>query len=681
MLLSNPVTGALADKDLRRVRWSLRVRTFVFISVILAVAISATVVAMGLNARNTLLEQVERDVNVLAQVLARSISVSQQLPDQMEELMGQGMQATATALSHYVVAAEKAGESRSNIQKVLKKIIDSTMIGEIWITDSKGYAYLNAPLGVDFTFSPDARLQPQASAFWGLLSGQVPMVNQPMQERELDQKLFKYVGVGGVDKPRIVQVGTEGAPIQSMREFSGVKRLIGLLVGTGAIKAMYVVNQDMTMLSFHAPHTTPASLQNTDKDLLVRVMATGEVLTRIREDHVEVSRLIRDESDNNLGAFIVQLPRDGFDKLLEQQILHALTVGVFVFVLAGFVSLMFADRITQPIAAITRAAAKVQAGQFTQLQELKKASERADEIGQLSRVFEGMASVVGNRERELDRLVTERTHELADKNQALEAAQQRIDEELELARKLQLAILPACFPDAYLCTGDARMLPATSMGGDFYDFIDLGQGKIAVVMADVSGKGVAAAFFMAVARTSINSLVRVHTDPSVCLYHANQELCGQNPLDMFVTVFLGILDTRTGELVYANAGHNPPYTAGGNTPIRSLPLTQGVALGILPDLDYQTQAVQLLPGELLFAYTDGVTEAFNAEQQAFGEQRLEDLLRQHVDLTPQALIREVFAQLTEFSQAAPQSDDITVAALRWGSTEVEAAGAAEAGAS
>jgi phosphoserine phosphatase RsbU/P len=681
MLLSNPVTGALADKDLRRVRWSLRVRTFVFISVILAVAISATVVAMGLNARNTLLEQVERDVNVLAQVLARSISVSQQLPDQMEELMGQGMQATATALSHYVVAAEKAGESRSNIQKVLKKIIDSTMIGEIWITDSKGYAYLNAPLGVDFTFSPDARLQPQASAFWGLLSGQVPMVNQPMQERELDQKLFKYVGVGGVDKPRIVQVGTEGAPIQSMREFSGVKRLIGLLVGTGAIKAMYVVNQDMTMLSFHAPHTTPASLQNTDKDLLVRVMATGEVLTRIREDHVEVSRLIRDESDNNLGAFIVQLPRDGFDKLLEQQILHALTVGVFVFVLAGFVSLMFADRITQPIAAITRAAAKVQAGQFTQLQELKKASERADEIGQLSRVFEGMASVVGNRERELDRLVTERTHELADKNQALEAAQQRIDEELELARKLQLAILPACFPDAYLCTGDARMLPATSMGGDFYDFIDLGQGKIAVVMADVSGKGVAAAFFMAVARTSINSLVRVHTDPGVCLYHANQELCGQNPLDMFVTVFLGILDTRTGELVYANAGHNPPYTAGGNTPIRSLPLTQGVALGILPDLDYQTQAVQLLPGELLFAYTDGVTEAFNAEQQAFGEQRLEDLLRQHVDLTPQALIREVFAQLTEFSQAAPQSDDITVAALRWGSTEVEAAGAAEAGAS
>jgi sigma-B regulation protein RsbU (phosphoserine phosphatase) len=666
MLLSTPSSHAASSGDRRHFRWSLRVRTFAFISVMLAIAIGSTVVAMGLNARNTLLEQVERDVNVLAQVLARSISVSQQLPDQMEELMGQGMQATATALSHYVVAAEKAGESRSAIHKVLKKIIDSTLIGEIWITDSKGHAYLNAPLDIDFTFSPDAIQQPQASAFWSLLSGQVPMVNQPMRPRELDQKMFKYVGVGGADKPRIVQVGTEGAPIQSMREFSGVKRLVGLLVDTGSIKAMYVVNQDMAMLSFHESDTDQAAGDTQQKEQLAHVMATGEVLTRIREDHVEVTRLIRDEFDNNLGAFTVQLPRDGFDNLLQQQLLHALSVGSFVFVLAGFISLLFADRITQPIAAITRAAAKVQSGQFSQLDELRTTSQRADEIGQLSQVFEGMAYVVGNRERELDRLVIERTHELADKNQALEAAQQRIDEELELARKLQLAILPACFPASDQCTGDARMLSATSMGGDFYDFIEMGQGRIAMVMADVSGKGVAAAFFMAVARTSLNSLVRIHADPGECLRHANQELCGQNPLDLFVTVFLGILDTRTGELVYANAGHNPPYIVSAHAQPMPLPSTQGMALGVLPELDYLTQTVQLRHGDMLLAYTDGVTEAFNVELQAFGESRLEDLLRMHVDLTPPALVQEVFEQLSAFAGSAPQSDDITVAAVRWG---------------
>ena len=665
MMPNTPGSPEQAMPAVRRWRWSLRVRTFVFISVVLAIAIGSTVVAMSLNARDTLLQQVERDVNVLARVLARSISVSQQLPDQMEELMGQGMQATATALAHYVVAAEKAGESRDGIRAVLKRIIDSTMIGEIWITDSKGHAYLNAPLKTDFTFSPDARLQPQASAFWDLLSGRLPMVNQPMQPREIDKKLFKYVGVGGVDKPRIVQVGTEGAPVQAMREFAGVKRLAGLLVETGSLKAMYVVNQEMDTVAYREATQTAEGSSVQEKDQLARVMASGEVLTRIHADHVEVTRQIRDEYDNPLGAFSVQLPRDGFDNLLQQQLIHALTVGGFVFVLAGIVSLWFADRITQPIAAITRAAGKVKAGQFTQLVELQTPSLRDDEIGQLSQVFESMASVVGNRERELDRLVTERTHELAHKNQALEVAQQRIDEELELARKLQLAILPARFPANDRCTGDARMLPATSMGGDFYDFIDLGQGRIAVVMADVSGKGVAAAFFMAVARTSINSLIRKHDDPGVCLHLANNELCAQNPLDLFVTVFVGILDTTSGELTYANAGHNPPYTVGLQGQALQLPSTQGLALGVMPDMDYATQTMRLRSGDLLLAYTDGVTEAFNAEQQAFGEGRLEALLCAHFERTPHALVKEVFQQLSAFAGQAPQSDDITVAALRW----------------
>lgn len=665
MLSSTSATPASAPVKKPSMQWSLRARTFTFISVVLAIAIGATVVAMALNARDTLLKQMERDVNVLAQVLARTISVSQQMPDQMEELMGQGMQATAAVLSHYVAAAEKAGEPPSAIRQVLQQIIDNNLIDEIWVTDSKGHAYLNVPLGADFTFSSDAKLHPQAAPFWDLLTGKLPTVSQPMQARELDQQLFKYVGVGGADKPRIVQVGTRGAPIQSMREFAGVHRLISLLVGAGSIQAMYVVSQDMTMLSFHEPDSPLASSESLEKAQLARVLATGEVLTRITEKNVEVTRLIRDEFDNNLGAFTVQLPRDGFDDLLRQQIVYALSVGGFVFVLAGVVSLVFADRITQPIAAITRAAAKVQAGQFSQLDELQKASLRADEIGQLSRVFEGMASVVDSRERELDRLVNERTHELADKNLALVAAQQSIDEELALARRLQLAILPDRFPVSGQCTGAARMLSATSMGGDFYDFVDMGQGRIAVVMADVSGKGVAAAFFMAVARTSLNSLVRVHADPGECLRHANQELCGQNPLDLFVTVFLGILDTHTGALIYANAGHNPPYTVSASSPPVPLPSTHGMALGVLPEQEYLTQTVQLRHGDLLLAYTDGVTEAFNTQQQAFGESRLEDLLRQHVELTPQALVQNIFEQVVLFAEAAPQSDDITVAALRW----------------
>ena len=130
-------------------------------------------------------------------------------------------------------------------------------------------------------------------------------------------------------------------------------------------------------------------------------------------------------------------------------------------------------------------------------------------------------------------------------------------------------------------------------------------------------------------------------------------------------MFVGILDTTSGELTYANAGHNPPYTVDLQGQARQLPSTQGLALGVMPDMDYVTQTMRLRSGDLLLAYTDGVTEAFNAEQQAFGEGRLEALLCAHFERPPHALVKEVFQQLSAFAGQAPQSDDITVAALRW----------------
>ena len=134
----------------------------------------------------------------------------------------------------------------------------------------------------------------------------------------------------------------------------------------------------------------------------------------------------------------------------------------------------------------------------------------------------------------------------------------RLKDELDVARALQSAILPAAFPARTGCDGAARMTPATTMGGDFYDFIELPDGRIGIVMADVSGKGVPAAFFMAVSRTNLREQAAHHADPGACLAQTNEVLCTQNPLDLFVTVFYGILDPVTGVLRYANGGHNPP---------------------------------------------------------------------------------------------------------------------------
>ena len=266
----------------------------------------------------------------------------------------------------------------------------------------------------------------------------------------------------------------------------------------------------------------------------------------------------------------------------------------------------------------------------------------------------------------LEKVVEERTRELADKNAALEKAQAQLKAELEVARSLQLAILPAAFPARPGCEGAARMIPATTMGGDFYDYIELPDGQIGLVIADVSGHGVPAAFFMAVARTNLRELAVRHTDPGDCLAQTNDALCAQNPLDLFVTVFYCILDPKTGVLRYANGGHNPPYVRRAAGPIESLNGAGGLVLGAMPGVRFPTHTVQLLRGDQLVLYTDGVTEAFNPTEELYGTERLVDEVRVHGSGTPAALVERICQSITNFAGTAPQSDDITLTVLTWG---------------
>ncbi len=263
----------------------------------------------------------------------------------------------------------------------------------------------------------------------------------------------------------------------------------------------------------------------------------------------------------------------------------------------------------------------------------------------------------------LEATVAERTRELADKNAALERAQAQLNAELEVARALQMAILPAAFPARAGCDGAARMIPATTMGGDFYDFIELPDGRIGVVIADVSGKGVPAAFFMAVARTNLRDLAAHHADPGACLAETNEVLCAQNPLDLFVTVFYCVLHPRTGVLRYANGGHNPPYVRRADGSVQALDGAGGLALGVMPGVVFPNHTTRLLPGDRLVLYTDGVTEAFNAADEAYGVERLLAEVQAHGEGAATALVERICRSVTSFAGSAPQSDDITLTVL------------------
>jgi sigma-B regulation protein RsbU (phosphoserine phosphatase) len=260
--------------------------------------------------------------------------------------------------------------------------------------------------------------------------------------------------------------------------------------------------------------------------------------------------------------------------------------------------------------------------------------------------------------------LAEKNAELQAKNGALEETRRQINEELDLARAMQVAILPAQFPQAHGCDGAVRLLAATTMGGDFYDFISLPGGRIGLVMADVSGKGVPAAFFMAVARTNLNALAAISSGPADCLERANHVLLGQNPMDLFVSVFYAVFDPATGELSYANAGHNPPLLRRASGALESLSAAAGLVMGMFP-VKFEERSARLDPGDCLVLYTDGVTEAFNPEGQMYDELRLREQVGLHGGGAAQTLVTKIFESVTAFAAGQPQSDDITLAVMSW----------------
>lgn len=265
----------------------------------------------------------------------------------------------------------------------------------------------------------------------------------------------------------------------------------------------------------------------------------------------------------------------------------------------------------------------------------------------------------------MEATVAERTYELAGKNTALENAQNYINNELKIARNLQLEILPANFPPIAGCDGAALMIPATTMGGDFYDFIELPDGKIGLVMADVSGKGVPAAFFMAVARTNLRLVACGSSGPSECLRKTNDLLCTQNPMYLFVTIFYGVFDPVSGVLSYANGGHNPPIVRRADGTIVMLASLGDTALGIIEDANFQEHIHQFLPGDSLVLYTDGVTEAFNSEWQEHGEERMVNQVSKSGNGSAKNLVTAIFDSVIDFAGTAPQSDDIAITVLKW----------------
>ncbi len=339
--------------------------------------------------------------------------------------------------------------------------------------------------------------------------------------------------------------------------------------------------------------------------------------------------------------------------LAEMNSLHQTTALVATggLILLLVVSGLVARSIARPLRRMAAATEKVAHGDLDiDLSDIR----RQDEVGQLARSFTAMAQDLKKYIKDL----TETT-----------AAKQRIESELSIAARIQRSMLPSVFPafpnrdefDIY-----AVMHPAKEVGGDFYDFFFLDDDHLCVVVGDVSGKGVPAALFMSVTKYLIEAAVGMDEPPDKALARVNRHLAVNNESCMFVTIFMGILNVRTGEFLYANAGHNRPLLWDNDCEPSFLKPPGGPVVGIMDDAVFTMDRLTFTAGTVLLAYTDGVTEAFSADGTAFSDERLLKVVTPVRQESVKEITEVLLADIGSFCVGAPQADDITVLALSFG---------------
>ncbi len=344
----------------------------------------------------------------------------------------------------------------------------------------------------------------------------------------------------------------------------------------------------------------------------------------------------------------VDMSSETMQDVMSRQIFSIIAIFVLclalIFAAVLFVSQKLAGKITEPVDILAAGARELGGGNLNHVIP----NLGGDELGMLAQSFNSMSL---------------RMREYIENLTAVTIEKERIGAELDVARHIQASMLPCIFPafperpelDIY-----ATMIPAKEVGGDFYDFFLVDDDRLAMVMADVSGKGVPAALFMVIAKTLLKNVTQTGLSPKAVLEKVNNQLCVNNEAEMFVTVWLGILEISTGRLTCANAGHEYPVVKRAGGSYELIKDRHGFVLAGMEGSHYKEYELQMEPGDRLFLYTDGVAEATDAYNELYGTARMLDALNRNKDVGCEALLRCMKEEIDAFAGEAPQFDDITM---------------------
>jgi len=334
-------------------------------------------------------------------------------------------------------------------------------------------------------------------------------------------------------------------------------------------------------------------------------------------------------------------------------LLLVLIIGILI------ISILFSRTLTRPLKTLSRYTQELSSRDFTSsdsysfLDDLLTVARRGDEVGELAQAFQRMETELENSIENLKKTTS---------------TKERMESELNIGREIQMSMIPLIFPvfpDRKEIVIYGTMEPAREVGGDFYDYFFIDEDRFCFCIGDVSGKGVPAALFMAVTKTLIKSRAADDYSPASIITHINDELSRHNEAFMFVTIFIGILNTKTGKFLYTNAGHNPPYIKRKDGSIEQIDQLHGPVAGAISGLTYKEDKTSLSKKDILLLYTDGITEARNREKEFFSDKRLAEVLSSFEDISAEDIVNSTVSKVKRFEDGADQADDITALAIQF----------------
>ena len=588
----------------------------------------------------------------------------------IEEILVQQMETQALMLGQLIAVMEDGGYSSASINATLEQITASSVIGAIAVTDGKGreiYRSSNAAAG------GYPALDELATG-----SGRQAIHTRTMLRQDGAQA--KQVSWLQPDAGYLVHVDIpiEGASGNLL--YSVYQSQADLLAQSGNLVSLWVVNRENELVAAAPRAGTLVAGEGVSafttfgdraQSLVAQALDTGSVASIARLDLLNpaqrglwVAAPVVNAGGILIGGIALEISLDGIARILRGEFVRTFLIALGLLALTALTAFAGARWLTHPIEVIADVAREVESGTQPGQDSMRKVMSRSDEIGALARVFSDMTEQVFNREEKLESLVAERTLELQISNRQLIQAKESMDQDLEMAKVVQTALVHGGYIQAGSIQGYARMTPAKQVGGDFVMLQELAGERLFYVVGDVSGKGVSASLFMVAAQAAISNVAEGNSAIADIANQANREICRVNPMSLFVTCAMGLVDTRTGAIDYVHAGHEPALYFDAAGASGKLPLTGGLAMGVEEGYDYVAGQWKLAHGDTMFLYTDGLTDAVDRDNRVFGNRKLFDALAAVKDLPLQQISDRLWQAVLDFSAGAAAADDMTCLILR-----------------